>query len=105
MIKMYISAYESDSGRKLILKLYTGVENFKEMIQDERELEKEANIVLSVDKWEKINEQLKTTSPLSGRDMDGKILDLLLLENKKKKKTLKLLPENKGRGTYGLGLG
>lgn len=50
---------ESKVGRKPISKLYIGLENLKEndTVYIKAKWEREANIVISLDEWEMINEQ------------------------------------------------
>lgn len=68
--EMFTSAYESKLGKKLICRLYKGVEDLKgnDTVHIKERWEREANIVISVDEWEEINEQQwRTTCSLSRR--------------------------------------
>ncbi len=93
MIRMFTSAYELNLGRKLISKLYTGVENLKgnDTVYIKERWEREANIMLTVDKWEEINEQQwKATCSLLWREYRWKNIGLKILESafpEKKPKT------------------
>ncbi len=75
IIKLFISAYESDLGKKLITKLYEEVENLKSnnTTYIKEKWGKEAGRILSEEEWEKINEGLwKTTCSLSWREYGWK---------------------------------
>lgn len=75
LVSMFTQAYESNLGGKLISKLYRGVEDLKgnDTVYIKQKWEREANIVLSIDEWEEINEQQwKTTSSLYWREQGWK---------------------------------
>ena len=68
---MFISAYESDQGKKLISKFYKEQENLKgdnsKYIKEK--WEKEAGSLISEEEWEQINEQQwRTTCSISWRE-------------------------------------
>lgn len=74
-IKLFISAYESDSGKKIISKLYKEVEKIKgnNTTYIKEKWEKEAGKVLTEEEWEEISEQQwKTTCSLSWREYSWK---------------------------------
>ena len=75
IIKLFIVAYESDSGKKIISKLYKEVEKLKgnNTAYIKEKWEKEAGRMLSEEEWENISEQQwKTTCSLSWREYSWK---------------------------------
>ena len=75
IIKFFISAYDSDQGKKLITKLYKEVERLKgnNMTYIKEKGGKEAGWQLSEEEWDKVNEgQWKTTCSLSCREYGWK---------------------------------
>ena len=71
IIEIFTATYESKLGTKLISRLYKAVEDLKgtDTVYIKERWERDANIVISVDEWEEINEQQwRTTCSLSWRE-------------------------------------
>lgn len=71
IINCVVSAYQSKLNKKLISKLYRGLENLKNQDTQyiKQKWEAEANITLSLEEWEEINQHVwKTSSSLMWRE-------------------------------------
>lgn len=75
IIKLFILAFESNLGKKLISKLYTGVGNLKgnDTVYIKEQWENEEKMMLSVEEGEETSEQQwRTTCSLSWRENSWK---------------------------------
>lgn len=74
---IYISAYRSESGHKMISKLYRSIQEFsgESTSYIKERWEREGNFAMTIEEWENLNEkQWRSTNSLTWREFNWKNL-------------------------------